>query len=56
MVLGDEGVSGIIPSMKQAFANAPFIGAFTFGEEGPVPGVGNRHQNLVQNILIFGNK
>jgi hypothetical protein len=34
--------------------SAPCIGAFTFGEQGPVPGVGNRHQNLIQNILIFG--
>ena len=54
LVLGDEGVQKVIPAMNQAFGGAPFIGAFTFGEEGPVPGVGNRHQNLVQNILIFG--
>ena len=54
LVLGDDGVSRIIPTMNKAFGGAPFIGAFTFGEEGPVPGVGNRHQNLIQNILIFG--
>lgn len=54
MVLGDQGVSRVIPGMSHAFGNAPFIGAFTFGEEGPVPGIGNRHQNLIQNILIFG--
>ncbi len=54
MVLGDQGVSHVIPGMSHAFGSAPFIGAFTFGEEGPVPGVGNRHQNLIHNILIFG--
>lgn len=56
MVLGDSGVDNIIPNMAEAFGGAPFIGAFTFGEQGPVPGVGNRHQNLVQNVLIFGKQ
>ena len=56
LVLGDDGVQKVIPTMSQAFGGAPFVGAFTFGEEGPVPGVGNRHQNLVQNILIFGKE
>ena len=56
MVLGDEGVQNIIPAMSAAFGGAPFIGAFTFGEQGPVPGVGNRHQNLIQNVLIFGKR
>ena len=56
MVLGDEGVKNVVPEMNKAFGGAPFIGAFTFGEQGPVPGIGNRHQNLIQNVLIFGKR
>ena len=31
----------------------PFIGTFTFGEQGFVPGIGNMHGNLVNSIVIF---
>ena len=31
----------------------PFIGTFTFGEQGFLPGVGNKHGNLVNSMIIF---
>ena len=31
----------------------PFIGTFTFGEQGFIPGVGNMHGNLVNSMIIF---
>lgn len=54
MVLEDQ-VDGFIPMMNKVLNNRPFLGAFTFGEQGMVPGLGNRHQNLITNILVFGN-
>lgn len=54
MVLEDQ-VDGFIPMMNKVLNNKPFLGAFTFGEQGMVPGLGNRHQNLITNILVFGN-
>lgn len=32
---------------------APFIGTFTFGEQGYLPGIGSRHGNLVNSMIIF---
>lgn len=31
----------------------PFIGTFTFGEQGFLSGVGNRHGNLVNSMIVF---
>jgi len=36
--------------------NVPFIGSFTFGEQGYLPGVGNVHGNLVNSIVVIGPK
>jgi len=53
MVLEDK-VGGFIPMVNQVLNHAPFIGAFTFGEQGYIPGVGTRHQNLITNMIVFG--
>jgi len=37
-----------------ALEQAPFLGFFSFGEQGPVAGSGNRHGNLMISCLIFG--
>jgi len=42
--------------VKDALVGAPFIGSFTFGEEGFLPGVGNVHGNLVSAAVVFSNK
>jgi len=39
-----------------AIGDAPFIGTFTFGEQGHIPGVGNYHNNLVNWIIVFTEK
>jgi len=42
--------------VKTAIGDAPFIGTFTFGEQGHIPGVGNVHGNLVNSMIIFTEK
>lgn len=53
MVLEDQ-VDGFIPMVNQVLNRAPFAGAFTFGEQGYIPGVGTRHQNLITSMIVFG--
>jgi hypothetical protein len=33
---------------------APFLGAFTFGEQGAITDGANRHGNLMVSGLVFG--
>jgi hypothetical protein len=40
--------------VNQALGGAPWIGVFTFGEQGWLPGVGNHHGNLANSMIIFG--
>lgn len=42
--------------VKTAIGNAPFIGTFTFGEQGHIQGVGNLHGNLVNSMIVFSKK
>jgi hypothetical protein len=57
------GVMGIIPEKERekmpllvGYANndAPFIASFTSGEQGHLPGVGNKHGNLLTSFLVIG--
>ncbi|MBA4349411.1 MAG: hypothetical protein C0415_05425 [Thermodesulfovibrio sp.] len=59
------GVMGIIPEMERlklpylinyANNNAPFIAPFTWGEQGNLRGVGNKHGNLLTSFLIISDK
>lgn len=59
------GVMGVIPETEREklpllinYANggAPFIAAFTWGEQGLFPGVGNKHGNLLTSFLVIGHK
>ncbi|NQE06129.1 hypothetical protein C5S32_09695 [ANME-1 cluster archaeon GoMg1] len=42
--------------VKTAIGDAPFIGTFTFGEQGHIRGVGNVHGNLVNSMIVFTEK
>ncbi|MEL7344767.1 MAG: FIST C-terminal domain-containing protein, partial [Pseudomonadota bacterium] len=46
----DEVVEGV----ATALGGAPFLGAFTFGEQGAILGAGNRHGNLMISCIVFG--
>ncbi|MGB2728201.1 MAG: FIST N-terminal domain-containing protein [Halobacteriota archaeon] len=39
--------------VKTAIGDAPFIGTFTFGEQGHIRGAGNYHNNLVNWMVVF---
>ncbi|MFQ6010046.1 MAG: FIST signal transduction protein, partial [Candidatus Aenigmatarchaeota archaeon] len=38
--------------VKNELGGAPFIGTFTFGEQGPL-GEGNHHGNLINSMIVF---
>lgn len=38
--------------VKEVIGDIPFIGTFTFGEQGFVPGIGSHHGNLVNSIIL----
>ena len=42
--------------VKTAMGDAPLIGTFSFGEQGHIRGVGNRHNNLANWIIVFTEK
>lgn len=46
----DRAVAGV----DSALGGAPFLGAFTFGEQGPMVSTGNRHGNLMISCIVFG--
>jgi len=42
--------------INEVLGDIPFIGTFTFGEEGFLRGVGNEHENLANSMIVFGPK
>jgi len=59
------GVMGVIPEeergklpllMGYTNNNAPFIAAFTWGEQGSFPGVGSKHGNLLTSFIVISEK
>jgi len=43
-----------LPLLVGQTIGAPFIGTFTFGEQGFIEGVGNVHENLANSIVVVG--
>lgn len=44
----------VVSGVNDALDGAPFLGAFTFGEQGAIMGAGNRHGNLMISCIVFG--
>ncbi|MEN3046569.1 MAG: FIST N-terminal domain-containing protein [Candidatus Hydrothermales bacterium] len=42
----------MVDLVKSVVGNAPFLGTFTFGEQGFLPAVGNIHGNLVSSMVL----
>jgi hypothetical protein len=51
--LPDDEVPKIPPLVNTALGGAPFIGSFTWGEQGPIEGYGNVHSNVANSIVVF---
>lgn len=48
-----DGLDRVVSGVDAALGGAPFLGAFTFGEQGALVGAGNRHGNLMISCIIF---
>jgi hypothetical protein len=49
-----ERMDEVAQQVAHAMEGAPFLGAFTFGEQGAIVDSSNRHGNLMVSGLIFG--
>lgn len=49
-----ERMDEVAELVRAAIPDAPFLGAFTFGEQGPIVDNCNRHGNLMVSALTFG--
>ncbi len=43
----------VVDGVRAALPDLPFLGTFTFGEQGPLRGQGNRHGNLMVSAIVF---
>lgn len=56
LAIPEEERSKIPLLISNSMGDIPFIGTFTFGEQGFLSGVGNRHGNLVNSMIIFAQE
>jgi hypothetical protein len=49
-----ERMDEVAAQVREAMPDAPFLGAFTFGEQGAIVDNCNRHGNLMVSALAFG--
>jgi len=52
-VIPDEERGQMVHLMNRSLPGVPWIGAFTWGEDGNFPGLGNRHGNLLTGVTLF---
>jgi hypothetical protein len=43
----------VVDGVNQSLGGKPFLGSFTFGEQGCFAGGENRHGNLMISVLVF---
>ncbi len=53
MLTVKDRIDEVVNSMNKALPHTPFMGAFTFGEQGCFIGGENRHGNLMISVLMF---
>jgi hypothetical protein len=49
-----DNMTEVAAGVREALAGAPFLGAFTFGEQGCFMCGANRHGNLMISVVVFG--
>ena len=54
MLTVQDKMGEVVTSLRSALGEKPFLGAFTFGEQGCFVGGENRHGNLMISVLLFG--
>ncbi len=53
MLTVQDRMEDVVSGLKEALNNKPFLGLFTFGEQGCFVGGENRHGNLMISVLTF---
>ncbi|MEM6385663.1 MAG: FIST N-terminal domain-containing protein [Pseudomonadota bacterium] len=48
-----DRLDDVVNGVSSALGGAPFLGTFTFGEQGQIVGAGNRHGNLMISCIVF---
>ena len=48
-----EQMDAVVDSLKRALPGVPFLGSFTFGEQGCLVGGENRHGNLMISVTLL---
>lgn len=51
-----DRLDDVVDGLHAAVPGAPFAGVFTFGEQGPILGAGNRHGNLMISCIVFSRR
>jgi hypothetical protein len=54
MLTARSEMDRVVDGLNVALGHAPFLGAFTFGEQGCFVGGENRHGNLMISVMVFG--
>lgn len=54
MLTVKDSMSSVVDSVNAALGDAPYLGAFTFGEQGCFVDAGNDHGNLMISTVVFG--
>ena len=54
MLSVQDEIPEVVSGVNDALGGAPFLGAFTFGEQGALLNAGNRHGNLMISCIVFG--
>ena len=53
MLAVQDRMEQVYGGVDKALSGAPFLGTFTFGEQGAMHGAGNRHGNLMISCIVF---
>jgi len=53
MLAVKDDLANVVDGVKEALPNTPFLGIFTFGEQGVVLNGDNRHGNLMISAIVF---
>ncbi len=56
MLTVQDDMDVAVAGLREALGGAPFLGAFTFGEQGHIEGGGNRHGNLMISVVTLGSR
>jgi len=54
MLSVQDRLDDVVGGVNTALEGAPFLGAFTFGEQGSLVKAGNQHGNLMISCIVFG--